>query len=291
MAKGFQGARRRHQQSAAAPSRSGSATAKRSLRSSESASNAAVRPLGTAAFRHASRNPRRSPIPGDELTPGRQRTLPLNPGAPESSRRYPISPSEAEGAGVRGSTPASGAPSASRCRGLLSLRNRQPVRLVDLRLLRRIVQALLRQTWPDGSSDLAIYLVAAPEMTRLNETFLGHKGSTDVITFDYSENVAPGARLPPSAVRQAPREANRDAHLAALHGEIFACLDEAVSQARLFRTTWQSELVRYVVHGVLHLLGYDDLHRDARRRMKAAEDALVEQLTRQFDFRRLSSGS
>jgi rRNA maturation RNase YbeY len=269
MAKGFQGARRRHQQSAAAPSRSGSATAKRSLRSSESASNSAVRPLGTAAFRHASRNPRRSPIPGDELTPGRQRTLPLNPGAPESSRRYPISPSEAEGAGVRGSTPASGAPSASRCRGLLSLRNRQPVRLVDLRLLRRIVQALLRQTWP----------------------FLGHKGSTDVITFDYSENVAPGARLPPSAVRQAPREANRDAHLAALHGEIFACLDEAVSQARLFRTTWQSELVRYVVHGVLHLLGYDDLHRDARRRMKAAEDALVEQLTRQFDFRRLSSGS
>ena len=69
----------------------------------------------------------------------------------------------------------------------LTLRNRQRLRRVDLRLLRRIVQALLRETWPDGSFDLAIYVVAAPEMTRLNETFLRHKGSTDVITFDYAE--------------------------------------------------------------------------------------------------------
>lgn len=69
-----------------------------------------------------------------------------------------------------------------------------------------------------------------------------------------------------------------------LHGEIFVCLDEAVSQAHRFHTNWQSELVRYIVHGVLHLLGYDDLNNRARRRMKAAEDNLVGQLARQFDF-------
>jgi rRNA maturation RNase YbeY len=72
-----------------------------------------------------------------------------------------------------------------------------------------------------------------------------------------------------------------------LHGEIFVCLDEAVSQARQFHTTWQSEVVRYVVHGVLHLLGYDDLDTRARRKMKKAEDALVGRLARQFDFRGL----
>ena len=43
-----------------------------------------------------------------------------------------------------------------------------------------------------------------------------------------------------------------------LHGEIFICVDEAVWQARKFRTSWQSEIVRYLVHGVLHLLGHDD---------------------------------
>ena len=79
----------------------------------------------------------------------------------------------------------------------------------------------------------------------------------------------------------------RDACPTLLHGEIFVCLDEAVSQARRFHTTWQSELVRYVVHGVLHLLGYDDAASRARRKMKAAEDTLVRQLARQFDFHSL----
>jgi probable rRNA maturation factor len=135
-----------------------------------------------------------------------------------------------------------------------------------LRLLRRVAQALLHDTQPNENFDLGIYLVAAPEMTRLNETFLRHKGSTDVITFNYME----------------PHDQP------CLHGEIFICLDEAVHQARRFHTTWQSELVRYVVHGVLHLLGYDDRNSRARRRMKAAEDALVRRLAREFAFGALS---
>ena len=109
--------------------------------------------------------------------------------------------------------------------GTLTLRNRHRTRRVDLRYLRRIAQALLRDTQPNASFDLGVYLVAASEMTRLNETFLQHQGSTDVITFNYTE--PPGQPC--------------------LHGEIFICLDEAVAQARRFHTTWQSELVRYVV--------------------------------------------
>jgi probable rRNA maturation factor len=136
---------------------------------------------------------------------------------------------------------------------------------VDLRLLRRIAQALLRDTQPNERFDLGVYLVAAPEMTRLNETFLRHQGSTDVITFNYAE-------LPESE---------------SLHGEIFVCLDEAECQARRFRTTWQSELVRYVVHGVLHLLGYDDQQSRARLRMRAAENDLVRRLAHEFAFRDL----
>ncbi len=170
----------------------------------------------------------------------------------------------------------------------LTLRNRQRLRHVDLRLLRRIVRALLQETWPDGSFDLAIYVVAAPEITRLNETFLHHKGSTDVITFDYAEGVGQTSRLSSSGAQTRRSRDRRDACPILLHGEIFVCVDEAVSQARRFRTTWQSELVRYVVHGVLHLLGYEDLHRRTRRKMKVAEDTLVHQLARQFDFRWLS---
>ncbi len=169
----------------------------------------------------------------------------------------------------------------------LYVRNCQRVRRVDLRLLRRIAQALLRETWPRASFDLLICLVAEPEMTRLNETFLQHKGSTDVLTFDYTGRTGQASRLSPPAPRLRPVKERQNGPPALLHGEIFVCLDEAVSQAGCFQTTWQSELVRYVVHGVLHLLGYDDADSRSRREMKRAEETLVHHLERRFDFRSL----
>ena len=167
---------------------------------------------------------------------------------------------------------------------ILSLRNRQRVRRVDMRLLRRIVSALLRKTRPHGNFDLAIYVVAEPEMTGLNETYLRHKGSTDVITFDYAEEAGLASGLPGAGSSAMGSKDGQDTCPPHLHGEIFVCMDEAVTQARRFHTTWQNELVRYVVHGVLHLLGYDDLDHRLRRKMKEAEDALVHQLAGQFDF-------
>jgi len=165
-----------------------------------------------------------------------------------------------------------------RPRSILVLRNRQQTRGVELRLLRRMARALLRELWPNGGFDLAIYLVGAPEMIRLNEGFLRHRGSTDVITFDYTDKAGQASRLsPPTASGTGPGD-RRDACPTLLHGEIFVCVDEAVRQARRFKTTWQSELVRYIVHGVLHLLGYEDDSPRARRQMKTAEDALVRRL-------------
>src|SRR5439155_4782764 len=67
-----------------------------------------------------------------------------------------------------------------------------------------------------------------------------------------------------------------------LHGEIFICIDDAVKQARQFRTTWQSELVRYLTHGVLHAVGYDDLTPADRCVMKREENRLLGMLSRQF---------
>jgi probable rRNA maturation factor len=156
----------------------------------------------------------------------------------------------------------------------LVLRNRQRQQRLDMRLLRRIVQALLGRVCPTDSFDLAIYIVTQAQITHLNETFLRHKGPTDVIAFHYGTEPAPC----PSADKQ-------DAPPAA---EIFVCLEVALSQARRFHTTWQSELVRYLVHGTLHLLGYTDQDPKLRREMKKVENALLSDLTRQFDLRRLS---
>jgi probable rRNA maturation factor len=149
-----------------------------------------------------------------------------------------------------------------RPRGTLTLHNRQRLRSVDKLLLRRIITAALREVDRCKTFDLGVYLVGAVEMQGLNETYLRHKGSTDVITFDYNDPAQP----------------------ARLCGEVFVCIHEAVRQAGRFRTAWQSEVVRYVVHGILHLSAYDDRRLTDRRRMKREEDRLVRHVSRQFDW-------
>ena len=69
----------------------------------------------------------------------------------------------------------------------------------------------------------------------------------------------------------------------------FICVDEAVFQARKFGTSWQSETVRYVVHGVLHLLGHDDLRAAARCKMKREENRLLRELSRRFSLAQLAN--
>lgn len=147
----------------------------------------------------------------------------------------------------------------------LLVRNRQQTRQVDLPLFRRIARTLLAELIALEDYDLGVHLIAAPEMERLNVEFLEHLGSTDVITFDYA-----------------------DPSKASLHGEIFLCLDEAVIQAKRFRSSWQSELVRYLVHGILHLRGFCDSTPDARRNMKREENRLLRLLARTFPLNRLA---
>lgn len=160
----------------------------------------------------------------------------------------------------------------------VSIANRQRVRAVDSHLLRRIVKTLLSELLQIGHADLGIHLVAAPEIIRLNETFLHHAGSTDVITFDYADHAT---RMDSEALRSTQ-------HASSLYGEIFICMDEAVSQARRFRTRWQSELVRYIVHGLLHLLGLDDRRAATRRKMKREESRLLRGLSLRFPINKLA---
>lgn len=151
---------------------------------------------------------------------------------------------------------------------MLHFNNRQKTKAVDLPLLRKITRCLLEELLEQSAFELAVHLVAAPEMAALNEKFLQHEGSTDVITFDYAEPESRGG------------EAGEFS--GGLEGEIFVSVDDAIGYARQFRATWQSELVRYIVHGVLHLRGYDDLKPKLRRAMKRQENLLLTKLSQRF---------
>jgi rRNA maturation RNase YbeY len=171
---------------------------------------------------------------------------------------------------------------------LLSLRNRQQVRAVETALLRRLTLRLLKEHFRPTNYEVGLHLIGASEMAQLNESFLQHKGSTDVITFDYSSEEF---RVPRSAFQVGGGEQKLEPRNSKLqtpiHGEIFVCLDDAVAQAREFGTTWQSELVRYVLHGLLHLHGHDDSRPAARRKMKREENRLLRELARRFRLSKL----
>ena len=137
----------------------------------------------------------------------------------------------------------------SRAGGVFTVANRQRVRAVDARALEAVAEAFLgefAETW-----EIGLTLVGEREMARINRAYLGHEGSTDVITFDHG-----------SAGRR-------------LHGELFVSVADAVRQGGEFGVPWTEELLRYVIHGALHLAGYDDLSPAPRRRMKQAEGRWV----------------
>lgn len=144
----------------------------------------------------------------------------------------------------------------------LAFSNRQRTRPLDVRLLREITLATLASLPHVDDWELTFYFVSAKRMALINETHLGHEGATDVITFGYNDADTPWQ----------------------LAGEVFICIEVAVTQAKEFRTTWQAEVVRYIVHSLLHLCGYDDLKSADRRKMKRVENRLVADLSRQFNL-------
>ncbi|MDW8382334.1 MAG: rRNA maturation RNase YbeY [Verrucomicrobiota bacterium] len=135
---------------------------------------------------------------------------------------------------------------------------------VDTQRLAGLIRILLSELLGLRSAELSICLLGDHAIARLNEGYVGHAGPTDVITFDYrntvSEGILAGAGKPE------------------LRGEICIGVHEARRQARRYRCDWSHEVVRYVIHGVLHLLGYDDGEVAARRRMKRLEDRLLQRL-------------
>ncbi len=149
----------------------------------------------------------------------------------------------------------------------VSVQNRQRAFPVNLPLLRQITRTLLTELRPAKRFQLSVCLITSAEMTRLNERFLKHAGPTDVITFNLGE-------------------AGQKERLA---GEVFICPDLAEDHARRYRTSWQRELVRYLVHAVLHLEGYDDLLDAQRRAMKRQEDRTLRQLAIRFPLRKLAA--
>lgn len=130
--------------------------------------------------------------------------------------------------------------------------NAHPRRRVRRAPVRRAVRQVVRRERRSAAA-VTVVFIDGRRSARINREFLGHRGSTDVISFPLEEG-------PPA------------------EGEVYVNLDRARVQARTYGVPETNEIVRLVVHGTLHLLGYDDTTPPLRRRMKIREDRYVEAL-------------
>lgn len=91
--------------------------------------------------------------------------------------------------------------------------------------------------------EIFIWLISDRRMALLHRKFLGQSGPTDVLTFQ--------------------------------HGEIFISVETARRHARAFGNSLLHELKLYIIHGLLHLHGFDDQTSSEAHRMKAAQERIL----------------
>lgn len=95
--------------------------------------------------------------------------------------------------------------------------------------------------------DINIIFCSDPYILDINLRYLGHDYFTDIITFDYCE----GDKL---------------------SGDLFVSVDTVRENAVTYGTSFEEELHRVMIHGLLHLIGYDDHSEADRKVMRSKED-------------------
>ncbi len=97
---------------------------------------------------------------------------------------------------------------------------------------------------------LSLALVDDKIISELHARFLGRKGATDVMSFALEED----------------------------EGEVIVSVETAERESKRLGSAMEDELALYFVHGVLHLLGYDDGNEEDRKEMIAAEKRVLARL-------------
>jgi probable rRNA maturation factor len=125
---------------------------------------------------------------------------------------------------------------------------------------------------------ISLALVDDAKIHEINREFLGHDYPTDVISFRLNNEILPAASAQSEVACESTADVPRLRHgerLPFLDGELIVSTETAIREARAHGWSPRAELVLYVVHGLLHLCGYDDLTDAARPAMRNRERELL----------------
>ncbi len=121
--------------------------------------------------------------------------------------------------------------------------------IVDAIVVERLIKNLLRKE-EKKLGEINITFTGNPAILEVNQKFLNHSYYTDIITFNYcKKNV--------------------------VSGDLLISLDQVEINSRKYKSIFERELLRVIIHGVLHLVGYNDTSEDEIRIMRKKEDTYL----------------
>lgn len=133
---------------------------------------------------------------------------------------------------------------------------------VSKKWVQKVVQTLLKSLKQSSKITVSIHFIGDKRMKTLNRSHRGKNKTTDVLSFSLEETS--GFATPAQA---------HDI------GDIFISVPQIIRQAKEYRVSYKEECGRMLIHGVLHLLGYDHEKKKDAKKMFGIQERILTQVT------------
>jgi probable rRNA maturation factor len=148
---------------------------------------------------------------------------------------------------------------------------------IDLGRWRELSLGALASEGVRGLSELTVYFVDETSIAELNREHMGKEGPTDVLAFPL-DGVECIEIQGPGAITRGPARPHHDHDdMPLLLGDVFVCPAVALAQAPTHAGSLDDEIALLIVHGILHVLGYDHDEDQSKSKMQERERFILSQ--------------